>query len=52
MYPAIDLTAGEKERRTMETILVAGAGRIRIVAGKLALMTLVSMVSGCLGWWV
>jgi sodium transport system permease protein len=34
MYPAIDLTAGEKERGTIETILVSGAGRMEIVLGK------------------
>lgn len=34
MYPAIDLTAGEKERGTMETILVSPASRGEITAGK------------------
>jgi sodium transport system permease protein len=34
MYPAIDLTAGEKERGTIETILVSAASRMEIVLGK------------------
>ena len=31
MYPALDLTAGEKERGTMETILCCPVGRIDLV---------------------
>jgi sodium transport system permease protein len=34
VHPAIDLTAGEKERGTMETLLICPAGRTEIVAGK------------------
>ncbi|HUU04969.1 MAG TPA: ABC transporter permease [Patescibacteria group bacterium] len=34
MYPAIDLAAGEKERGTMETLLVSPATRLQIVVGK------------------
>ncbi len=34
MYPAIDLTAGEKERGTMETLLCSPVHRINIVLGK------------------
>lgn len=34
VHPAIDLTAGEKERGTMETLLVCPASRRSIVAGK------------------
>ena len=33
-YPAIDLCAGEKERGTMETLLICPATRIEIVVGK------------------
>lgn len=33
-YPAIDLCAGEKERGTMETLLITPAARAEIVAGK------------------
>lgn len=40
MYPAIDLTAGEKERGTMETLLCSPVPRVTIVLGKfLAVMT-------------
>ncbi|BBM86061.1 CPBP family glutamic-type intramembrane protease [Candidatus Uabimicrobium amorphum] len=34
LYPAIDMGAGEKERGTMETLLVAPATRFEIVVGK------------------
>jgi sodium transport system permease protein len=33
-YPAVDLTAGEKERGTFETLLTTPAGRLEIVTGK------------------
>lgn len=34
IYPAIDMTAGEKERGTMETLLISPAERSEIVGGK------------------
>src|SRR5580698_9662389 len=34
MYPIIDMTAGEKERKTMEALLAAPASRQEIVLGK------------------
>jgi sodium transport system permease protein len=34
LYPAIDLTAGEKERGTMETLLCSPVARTEIVLGK------------------
>jgi sodium transport system permease protein len=34
IYPAIDMTAGEKERGTMETLLISPAERVEIVLGK------------------
>lgn len=43
MYPAIDLTAGEKERGTMETILCSPIGRLDLVLGKF-LMVLTASV--------
>ncbi len=53
LYPAVDLCAGEKERGTMETLLITPAGREEIVLGKFltiwifsagtALINLVSM---------
>lgn len=52
-YPAVDLAAGEKERGTMETLLICPASRTEIVMGKFftvmlfsfstALLNLVSM---------
>jgi sodium transport system permease protein len=44
MYPAIDLTAGEKERGTMETLLCSPATRTDIVLGKF-LMVLTGSLS-------
>jgi sodium transport system permease protein len=38
MYPAIDLTAGEKERGTMETILSSPISRMDLVLGKFLLV--------------
>jgi sodium transport system permease protein len=38
MYPAIDLTAGEKERGTLETLLCSPAARLEIVLGKFLLV--------------
>jgi sodium transport system permease protein len=48
MYPAIDLTAGEKERGTMETILASPVGRGELVMGKFLNVVLVSMTSTAL----
>src|SRR5204862_8137299 len=46
LYPAIDLCAGEKERGTMETLLISPAGRGEIVAGKyLAVWTLAAVTA-------
>ena len=44
MYPAIDLTAGEKERGTMETLLCSPVARVDIVLGKF-LMVLTGSLS-------
>lgn len=54
MYPVIDMTAGEKERRTLEAFLSTPAGRNEIVVGKMlaamsailltAVLTLTSLV--------
>src|SRR6202171_4292718 len=38
MYPAMDLTAGEKERGTMETILSSPVSRTHLVLGKFFLV--------------
>lgn len=43
--PAVDLTAGEKERGTMETLLISPAARFEIVAGKFLAITLFGFTS-------
>ena len=43
-YPAIDLCAGEKERGTLETLLVGAASRLEIVGGKLLTVMVFSML--------
>lgn len=48
MYPASDLAAGEKERGTMETLLVAPASRGEFVMGKYFVVLLAAMVTGLL----
>lgn len=44
MYPAMDLTAGEKERGTMETLMCSPVSRLNIVLGKF-LMVLTASVA-------
>jgi len=48
MYPAIDMTAGEKERGTLETILTSPATRTEIVIGKFLTVTLIALLTGLL----
>lgn len=45
MYPAIDLAAGEKERGTIETLLVSPARRGEIVLGKFLIVTLAGFLT-------
>lgn len=45
MYPAIDLAAGEKERGTIETLLVTPVSRMTIVAAKFAVVVAGGMLS-------
>ncbi|MDR3633049.1 MAG: ABC transporter permease subunit [Isosphaeraceae bacterium] len=47
-YPAIDLCAGEKERGTMETLLISPASRGEIVMGKFLTVVLASMTTALL----
>ncbi len=47
-YAAIDLVAGEKERNTMETLLVSPASRKDIALGKFAAIMSVCLVSALL----
>jgi sodium transport system permease protein len=44
-YPAIDLTAGEKERGTIETILASPVGRTELVFGKFFMVLTASIVT-------
>jgi sodium transport system permease protein len=58
LYPAVDLCAGEKERGTMETLLITPASREEIVWGKFltiwvfsAVTTLLNLASMGLSTW-
>jgi sodium transport system permease protein len=48
MYPAMDLTAGEKERGTMETILSSPISRTHLVLGKFLLVLTASLATATL----
>ncbi len=45
VYPAIDLTAGERERGTLESLVAAPIPRMRILLGKLVAVVAVSMLT-------
>ncbi len=47
-YPAVDLCAGEKERGTMETLLISPAKRSEIVLGKFFTVMLASILTAVL----
>ena len=47
-YPAVDICAGEKERGTMETLLISPASRAEIVLGKFFTVMLASMTTALL----
>ena len=47
-YPAVDLCAGEKERGTMETLLISPASRAEIVLGKFLTVMLASVMTALL----
>jgi sodium transport system permease protein len=48
MYPAIELTAGEKERGTMETILSSPVSRMNLVLGKFLLVLSAALATAAL----
>ncbi len=48
IYPAIDLTAGERERGTLETLMVAPVPTVDLIAGKFIVVTLIGMLSATL----
>ncbi len=47
-YPAVDIVAGEKERGTLETLLLSGAGRTELVLGKYLAVATVSLCAAVL----
>lgn len=47
-YPSVDMTAGEKERGTMETLLVSPASRADIVYGKFAAVMVIAITTAML----
>ncbi|MBB5375431.1 sodium transport system permease protein [Deinococcus metalli] len=47
MATAVDATAGEKERGTLESLLVAPVRRSEVVAGKLLATTITALTSAC-----
>jgi sodium transport system permease protein len=47
-YPAVDVVAGEKERGTMETLLVAPCGRTELVLGKYLAVLAVTLTAAVL----
>jgi len=51
-YPAVDLAAGEKERGTMETLLVAPVTRTEIVLGKFMTIWIIAIVTALLNLFV
>jgi len=48
MYPAMDLTAGEKERGTMETILSSPVSRMHLVLGKFFMVLTAALATAAL----
>jgi sodium transport system permease protein len=47
-FPAIQLGAGEKEQKTLETLLVSPVGRMEMVTGKFLTIVLTGMISAIL----
>lgn len=48
IYPAVDLTAGERERGTLETLMVAPVPAIDLITGKFLVVTFISMLTATL----
>lgn len=49
-YPAVDLTAGEKERGTFETLLSTPAAKLEIVTGKFLTVLALSLLTALLNF--
>ena len=45
LYPALDLTAGEKERFTLETLLLSPVSRMEMASGKFVVVFVASLVA-------
>ena len=50
MYPALDATAGERERSTWETTLTAATDRVNVLAGKYLYVAALSTTAGLLNF--
>jgi len=48
VYPAIDLTAGERERGTLETLLAAPVGMLELISGKFLTVATIAILSSLL----
>jgi ABC-2 type transport system permease protein/sodium transport system permease protein len=48
IYPAIDLTAGERERGTLETLMAAPVPTVDLIAGKFVVVASIGMLSAVL----
>lgn len=48
MYPAIDLFTGEKERKTLETLLTSPVSRLEILLGKMMVIVAAGIISAML----
>ena len=48
MYPAIDLFTGEKERKTLETLLTTPVSRFEILLGKMSVVVVTGVLSAML----
>lgn len=48
MYPAIDLFTGEKERKTLETLLTSPVSRLDILVGKMLVVVSSSLITAVL----
>ncbi len=48
IYPAIDLTAGERERGTLEALIVAPVPVIRLIVGKFLVVATIAMITATL----
>ena len=49
MYPAIDLGAGEKERNTLETLILSPASRTQIAVGKFLVILTTALIAALMG---